>query len=249
MTQINLKTLDLNLLVVFEAIYSTGNIIHAAEPLALSQPAVSHALSRLRDLIGDRLFVRAKGGVEPTLKAQQIIEPVRDALRLIRQQLVSGDEIDLASYRRTFRIVIVDALEPIVMPPILRLIADRAPGIVIESFPAFRLDVDGAIRAGTIDIACYAYPFNAPAFVTRPIGAVDLVVIARRKHPAIGKTLDLATWQSLPKIGFVPELRPLVNVEKDLAAHQVPYRVVYSVTNIWSIPALVERTDLVSMLP
>src|SRR5262249_16048544 len=126
---------------------------------------------------------------------------------------------------------------------------DQAPGITIESFPAFRLDVDGAIRAGTIDIACYAYPFNAPEIVTRPIGAVDLVVIARRKHPAIGKTLDLATWQSLPKIGFVPELRPLVNVEKDLAAHQVPYRVVYSVTKIWSIPALVERTDLVSMLP
>jgi DNA-binding transcriptional LysR family regulator len=75
----NLKNVDLNLLVVFEAVYSAGNISHAAARLASSQPAVSNALARLRDLVDDPLFVRGKRGVDPTVKAKQMIGPVRSA--------------------------------------------------------------------------------------------------------------------------------------------------------------------------
>src|SRR5262245_8771229 len=140
MPGVNLKNLDLNLLVVFEAIYSAANISHAAEQLAMSQPAVSNALARLRDLLNDPLFVRAKRGVEPTSKAQEIIGPVRDALGLIKRQLDSGGALDLATFRRRFRVLMIDTLEPILVPPVLKVVTEQAPGIQIESISGYRID-------------------------------------------------------------------------------------------------------------
>ena len=117
---VNLKNVDLNLLVIFEAVYSTGNISRAADRLSMSQPAVSNALARLRELIDDPLFVRAARGVEPTSKTREMINPVREALGLIGRHLDKGVEIDLSTYKRIFRVIIVDALEPIIMPPLVR---------------------------------------------------------------------------------------------------------------------------------
>src|SRR5688572_25787321 len=131
MSAVNLKDFDLKLLVVFEAIYSTGNISRAAEKLALSQPAVSNLLARLRELTGDPLFARGRRGVEPTIKAQAMIAPVREALGLIGRQFGQTGALDLATYRRTFRICTTDVLEPFLLPPLLDLIAERAPGITI----------------------------------------------------------------------------------------------------------------------
>ncbi|HEX7791439.1 MAG TPA: LysR family transcriptional regulator, partial [Afipia sp.] len=86
----NLRNIDLNLLIVFEAVFSTGNISHAARQLALSQPAVSNALTRLREHFDDPLFVRSGRGVKPTNRSLQMITPVREALQLIRRQLDGG---------------------------------------------------------------------------------------------------------------------------------------------------------------
>src|SRR5450756_562921 len=101
----NLKNVDLNLLVIFEAVYATSNISRAADRLGMSQPAVSNALARLRELIDDALFVRAPGGVEPTIKAREMIRPVREALGVIGQQL-GGTTLDLATYKRVFRVIV-----------------------------------------------------------------------------------------------------------------------------------------------
>ena len=83
----NLKNFDLNLLIVFEAVYSTGNVSHAAKQLNQTQPTISNALARLRDLLDDSLFVRTGRGVEPTPKAHLLIEPVREALQMIRESV------------------------------------------------------------------------------------------------------------------------------------------------------------------
>ena len=94
MPGVNLKNFHLNLLVVFEAIYTAGNISHAAKQLNMSQPAVSNALARLRDLVGDPLFgLLAPRGVEPTIKAKEMIGAVREALALIKRQLEGGDTL------------------------------------------------------------------------------------------------------------------------------------------------------------
>jgi DNA-binding transcriptional LysR family regulator len=249
MTGVNLKNLDLNLLVVFEAIYSTGNISHAAEQLAMSQPAVSNALARLRDLLDDRLFVRARRGVEPTSKAKAIIGPLREALGLIKHQLSGEDALDLATYQRQFRILMFDPLEPILMPPVLQRIIHEAPGISIECRPPYPIDFEHELLAGTLDLACYIYPLNAPDVVTVPLCPVDVVTIARRGHPKVGKTLDLETFKALKHVTLLPELRALTHVEKDIAASSMQRDVAYMVARCWSMPAIVERTDLIASLP
>src|SRR5262249_53883873 len=150
--------------------------------------------------IGDPLFVRAKRGVEPTSKAKDMIGPVRDALGLIKRQLDGGDEIDFATYRRRFRILMIDVLEAILMPPVLKIITDKAPGILIESLSGFRVEFVNEIMSGTLDLGFYVFPVNAPDIVTVPVCPVDAVVVARRGHPKIGKTLDLATFRSLKQV-------------------------------------------------
>jgi DNA-binding transcriptional LysR family regulator len=143
---------------------------------------------------------------------------------------------------------LADLIEPIVMPPVLRLIAAQAPGVSIESCLLVSADFSAQLRDGSIDLACYSYPFNAPDTITLPICAVDTVVIGRRGHPDIGKSLDLATYARLGHVALVPELRAMLHIDKDLAAQQVPRRIVCLVNKVGSIAPLVERTDLIGQL-
>ncbi len=244
----SLNKLDLNLLVVFEAIYSTANISHAAKQLGMSQPAASNALARLRRLMDDPLFLPERRGVTPTAKARRMIGPVRQALGLVKTEFSAGEAIDFASYKRLFRLIIADPFEPVVMPPVLRFITENAPGITIECARSTPTFVD-EIRSGAIDLACFAYPVNAPDIVVKPLRSVDPVVIARRGHPGIGERLDRETFCALGHVILVPELRALLLLEQDMAAQEVKRRAVYLVNKVWSIPPIVERTDLIGFAP
>jgi len=243
-----LGNVDLNLLVVFEAIYSGGSISLAGKQLGMSQPAVSNALARLRELMDDALFVRTRRGVDPTVRARRLIGPVREALSLIQGQLKDGRPFELASYKRLFRILMFDPIEPIMVPPVLRQITHGGPGVAIECVRATADFADG-LRGGTIDLACYAYPVNAPDIVAVPIVSTDAVVIARRGHPGIGKALDIATYGALGHVTLVPEIRAVTNIDQDIARYGVTRRVVYMVNKTWSIAPIVARTDLLGTLP
>lgn len=244
----NLKNVDLNLLVVFEAVYSAGNISHAATRLASSQPAVSNALTRLREILDDPLFVRGKRGVDPTVKAKQMIGPVREALGLIGRQLSAGPEVDLLNYERIFRVTMMDILEPLIFPPVLAEMAQKAPGISIECVPPGAGFAD-ELRSGTIDLACFTYPMNPTEITAIPIAESALTVIARKNHPGIRGKFTAETFQSLSHIALTRDLRGVGNVEMDLVAHGLTRKIVYMVNRVWSIAPMVERSDLIAMLP
>jgi DNA-binding transcriptional LysR family regulator len=245
---VNLKNLDLNLLVVFDTVYATRNISRAAEQMALSQPAVSNALSRLRELLGDPLFVRARRGVEPTTRATQIAGTVREALAMIGQQFAPA-ELDLATYKRHFRVLMADVFEPIVMPPLLRAIADRAPHVTVETIGVFGSDFVRQIREGLLDLAVYVFPPVAQDIVNETLGDSDLVLVARRGHPQIAGKLDLATWRLLPHIVLVPEVRNAITAPTNIAAQRIERREVYAVPRVGAMPPIIERTDLVGLMP
>jgi DNA-binding transcriptional LysR family regulator len=245
----NLRSIDLNLLIVFEAVFSTGNISHAAKQLALSQPAVSNALTRLREHFDDPLFVRSGRGVKPTNRSLQMIAPVREALQLIRRQLDGGQSIDLATYQRKFRIVMVDTLEPVLMPPLLRDISEHAPHVSIESRPAWNSRVSEEIVAGTLDLACHTFPISAPGLMISTICDCDHIVVARRDHPRIGKILDAKTFMSLGHLALIGELRGHANIDRDITSRGGIRNIVYEVNKVWSMPAIVGSTDLVCVLP
>lgn len=245
----SVRNLDLNLLIVFDAVYSTGNVSHAARQLSLTQPAVSNAIARLREHFNDPLFVRAGRGVKPTIRSQQVIEPVRDALRLIRAQLDGGGELDLLNFRRLFRIVVADPLEALLMPPFLRTIDTVAPHVGIETRPPSHTRIVDELMAGTLDLACYTFLVSVPGLVIVPIAPCDHVIVSRKNNSKIGKTLDSETFMSLGHVALIPELRGHANIDRDITTRAGTRRIVYMVNKVWSVPAIVAGTDLVSILP
>ncbi len=245
----SIRHIDLNLLVVFDAVFTTGSISHAAKQLALTQPAVSNAIARLRDHFDDPLFMRAGRGMTPTGRSQQMIGPIRDALQLIRQQVDGDAEINLATYKRTFQILVLDPLEPILMPPLLRSITEQAPHVVVESRPPTQVDAIKQIVDGTLDLACYTFLASTPGLMIAPLGHCDYIVVARRGHPKIRKRLDKTIYMSLGHVALINELRPHANIDRDLTTRAGTRRFVYMVNKIWSVPAIVASTDLVCVLP
>ncbi len=247
-TTTELSKIDLNLLVLFEAVYSTGAIGAAAERLHITQPAVSMGLKRLRELTDDPLFARTGRGIAPTAKANQLIGPVREALGIIGRQLGTGGAVDLATWKRHFRIVMVDPMEPIVMPPILRRITTDAPGISIESVVGTR-DFGAELKGGQLDMACFGYLIDGPEIRSVAIDQYDLVIVARRGHPGIPGKLDAATYRMLWHITLNRELQAVANVVKDMVANAVTRHAPYRVSKLWSKPAIIESTDLIGLLP
>jgi DNA-binding transcriptional LysR family regulator len=132
---------------------------------------------------------------------------------------------------------------------VLKIITEKAPGVLIESISGYRVDSVEEMMAGTLDLGFYVFPVNAPEIVTVPVCPVEVVVIARRGHPKIAKRLDLQTFKSLKQVTLVPEMRALTHVEKDMVAHQLPRDIAYMVNRMWSVPPIVERSDLIGFVP
>jgi DNA-binding transcriptional LysR family regulator len=249
MTDTNLRNFDLNLLVVFDSVYSAGNISHAAKQLSLTQPAVSNALARLRERFDDPLFVREGRNMKPTLRSRQMIGAVRDALQLVRRQLGEEAAIDLATYKRLFRVVILDALEPFLVPPLANAIDASAPGITIDSRPAGSTHVVNELIGGTLDVAFYTYQASAPGVIMVPVCPVEAVVVARRDHPRIRGKLDVETFMACGHVTFINEMKSLSNIERDIAHGAGARRVPFMANTLWSIAAIAGKTDLLGILP
>ncbi|HEY0912492.1 MAG TPA: LysR substrate-binding domain-containing protein, partial [Bradyrhizobium sp.] len=166
---------------------------------------------------------------------------------LIGRQFGDTAELDLATYRRTFRISLLEPLEPLLMPPILNQIAERAPGVSIEGISP-RAEFAQDILNGTLDLVCYAYPVNSPDIAVVPLASVDLVVITRRNHPRIGTTLGVEALSELGFVGLATDVRQLTMIDRDLLTHGIKRRFVYGVPRVWSIPPIVADSDLISFM-
>jgi DNA-binding transcriptional LysR family regulator len=173
---------------------------------------------------------------------------VREALGMISSQLIAPGKIDLATYKRHFRIIVADPFEPILMPPIVRAITTEAPGIEIECVQATARFADD-IRNGGIDLACFAFPIDSTDIVTQVLCPIELVILSRRDHPGIRKPLDVDTLRRLPQVAIGRELRGFTGVDKKLIAADTVRRTPYLVGKIWSMAPMIERTDLIGFAP
>src|SRR3546814_742328 len=134
----NLSKVDLNLFIVFDAIYTEANLTRAGQIVGITQPAVSNALARLRETFNDPLFVRTAQGMVPTPMAQNIIGPVRNALQLLRVSVQESRTFSPAQANKTFRISMTDLTEAVMLPPLFQRLRRLAPNVKIESMLAKR---------------------------------------------------------------------------------------------------------------
>ncbi len=194
MNKTNIRRIDLNLFTVLQAIHAEGGVSRAAARLNLTQPAISHALARLRDIYNDPLFVRRGHRLEPTPLTRTIIEPVQRSLRLLEFTLSETAHFDPGQTRKRFTLGLRDILESTVLPPLLHGLEETAPGIDIASIRVDRRAVESGLAAGSIDLAIDILLPLSEEIQRQRVEAGRLAVVARRDHPTVGPDLDLATY-------------------------------------------------------
>ncbi|MHB2246636.1 LysR family transcriptional regulator [Pseudomonas fitomaticsae] len=240
----DLRRIDLNLLVILDALLSEQHVTRAAERLHLSQPAVSHALARLRDLLGDPLLVRAGSSLVPTARALELAAPLAETLAQV-QSLLAPNTFDPARARRTFRLAMSDYGAAIILPGLIRTLRTEAPGIDLQISHASREGMVEGLLNGDIDLAAGVLPElpgelrSTPLFEERYVCLLD-----RHSLPADGQ-LDLPTYLSRPHVLLEMRGSGTPEIERTLTALRERRRVAISLPH-WSVaPRFISGTDLI----
>jgi DNA-binding transcriptional LysR family regulator len=178
-----LAAIDLNLLVVFDAIMRERSVTRAGLQLGLSQPAMSHALTRLRHMLKDELFVRSPGGMVPTPRAEQLATPVRTALDGLQQSL-EPTQFEPAKATTTFCIAVDNYAAIVLVAPVAIHVAKIAPGVKLDFRPSGTLNVPELLDQGELDLAIGPRGAHGERFSVRRLLQDQFVVVHRKAHPA-----------------------------------------------------------------
>lgn len=189
---------DLNLFVVLDAIYSQGNITRASQTLHLSQPALSHALARLRSMFDDPLFVRQGSAMVPTPFTRSIITQVRQGLHLFEMSLQPDQSFHPQQTERRFHLGLRDVFEATILPRLMQRIAQQAPGISITSVRVDRREIEAGLSSGNLDMVLEVPIPLAGNIHQQRVSRDRLIVLSRKNHPKMPKkknvALDLTTY-------------------------------------------------------
>jgi len=244
----NVHDLDLNLLRVFDAVLREKSVTAAAAGLELSQPAVSNALSRLRGLFGDPLFVRTPAGMDATPFARELGEPVRQALALLDSALAHGPGFDPQSSTRAFRFYMSDLGQIEFLPPLIERAQRVAAGVRLEAVAMDVEDIGAALAAGGLDIAVGFLPGLGPPVRRLQLFRDPYVCLMRADHPTIKKTLS--------RRQFLEASHALVSyrgghrvIEEALDRAGLSRRIALRVPHFTVVPMVLARTDLILILP
>jgi DNA-binding transcriptional LysR family regulator len=244
---VNLRGIDLNLLVILEALLEEAHVSRAAERLHLSQPATSNALTRARALFGDPLLIRAPGGLRRTARAEQLRGPLREALARMRG-LIGAPAADLATIRQTVRLVLADFPAVVVGPPLLARIAAEAPGIELVFHPWHSGDEIERLRRSEIDLTTTIEMLPADDLRFENIGRFRYQVVMRRDHPAAAD-FSLERWLAYPHLLVSGSARTRGPIDLALAQKGLERRVGAVVPTFLLGLQFLETSDLIAALP
>jgi DNA-binding transcriptional LysR family regulator len=180
---LKLRAIDLNLLVVFDAIKRERSVTRAGHRLGLSQPAMSHALTRLRHMLKDELFVRSPTGMMPTPRAEQLATPIRSALDGLQQSL-EPVQFEPSKATTTFHIAVDNYSAIVLVAPIAARIAKIAPGIALDFRPSGTLDILDLLDRSELDLAIGPFGIQGERFSVKRVLQDQFVVVFRNDHPA-----------------------------------------------------------------
>ncbi len=244
-----LQNLDLNLLKVFDAIYRLRNLTDVARHVHLTQPAVSHALRRLRTTLGDPLFVRTVNGLEPTPRSEQMVDPIRQALRLIEDTVSSTDSFEPELCAREFRLLLSDLGELVFLPRLLSHLRAHTPGATALVVQASRTQYEALLRDRAADIAVGHLPNLPPTLKHRPLFRDDYVVLRAKSAARSSRKLTLAHYAQAAHVEVDPPGSLRRPVEIGLESVGMQRRVVLRVPHYFAVPSILLQTDLLVTVP
>jgi len=195
-----LSRVDLNLFVVFDAIYTKRNLTRAAEVLFITQPAVSNALARMRNTFNDPLFVSTPKGMVPTPVAENIYSRVNEALNLLSSSVQESDLFVPQESTKTFKLSMNDLSESLLLPKLSEYQHRETPHISLESFYTPRPEMVNELTSGRIDLAVDAPIIEDSQLLHCPLAKVPLVCMIRNEHPWQGDKLSLDDYLKLSHI-------------------------------------------------
>lgn len=243
----NLRSVDLNLLTVFDAVMQEQNITRAAHNLGMSQPAVSNAVARLKVMFNDELFIRHGRGIQSTQRAKQLFGPLRQALQLVKNELPSSIFSPETS-TRTFKLAICSPSDMRFAPRIFRHVTEQAPNLHMQLEAELDAELTKKMRYQEIDFVIDYVRFDEPGFCSTELFSDELVVIAAGNHPRIGSTISEALFAS--EMHAVLKPVPGVKMFADHIYHQHgSYPEAYQGASLSNIMYVVGQSELIAVAP
>jgi DNA-binding transcriptional LysR family regulator len=253
----NFRTLDLNLLRVFDTVMAEGSITRAAQRLAMTQPAVSNALKRLRDSLGEDLLTRAPRGVKPTAFGEALWPQVRSALGHLREALEPGD-YDPTVDTRVFRLTMADAVAAMLLPALMARFEALQARTQIEVHPLIDRDPRGLLGHGDIDFAIGYFPEAVASLVAqgrvaplrhRRLAEGRYVCAMRRDHPLAAEPLTLDAFCAATHVLVSFSGRAHGFVDQALASHGRTRHIALTVNQFFTAAHVVAACDHLTVLP
>lgn len=245
----DIKDVDLNLLVAFAAMLEHQSVTRAAESVGLSQPAMSAAVGRLRLLFNDTLFVKTSTGMQPTPRASELAEPVRRVVEAIKTEILPLPAFEPLSAAKQFSIVTPDIAEVHFLPRILAHFAEAAPQCALRTLSMARHAAAEALASGAAELAIgYLPDLQKAGFFQQRLFRNDYVCIVREAHPVIGDRLTMKTYLAASHAVVSPDGREHL-LEQALQRRGVARRVVVGLSHFMSLLPIIEGSDLVATVP
>ncbi|HTP71582.1 MAG TPA: LysR family transcriptional regulator [Burkholderiaceae bacterium] len=254
---VNFRTLDLNLLRVFDALMAEGSLTRASVVLAMTQPAASHALKRLHEALGETLFTRTATGMQPTPRAQALWPQVRTALASLQQALAPGS-FDPRTDAVSFRVAMADATAALLAPPLVRAIESVHAAASLHVLPLITRDPSALLERGSADLAVGHFPDLIATLLTAETDTslrharlydTRYVCVMRREHPLARKKLTLDAFCAAHHLQVSFSGRPQGLIDRALAALGRRRRIVLTVNQFFTAGRVVTQSDLLTVLP
>ncbi len=247
--QMNWRALDLNLLVVFDAVMHERSATGAAGKLNMTQPAVSHALSRLRGALKDELFIRTPDGMEPTPHAVRLADPVRRALEQLATALDGAAEFQPAAAERAFTVALNNHSALVIAAPLAAAVAAEAPGVMLDLRPSGTLNVPDQLDRGEFDFAIGGLAAPGERFTDLRLFEDGFAAILRRGHPASGPdgTITIEALASVPHLAVSSTGEGTGFVDAELARHGLERHIALRAP-LLATGAVLAQSDMVAVL-
>ncbi|MCC7113835.1 MAG: LysR family transcriptional regulator [Burkholderiales bacterium] len=239
--------IDLKLLKLFDELYRTRSVSRAADALGQSQPTVSIWLGRLRETLRDPLFVRTRGGMQPTPRADELIDRVRTALEAVNDLVGGEPAFDPATARRSFRICMTDASHITILPALLAHTRSAAPGITLEA-ENIGDDTPAHLESGRADLAIGFVPDLEAGFYQQTLYAQDFVCLFSAKHPRVGETLTLREYRVEPHVSILSRTGYSV-IDAAMRAQKVEREVRLELPGFLGLATILSSSDLIATVP
>jgi DNA-binding transcriptional LysR family regulator len=248
MQAMHLRSLDLNLLILFHAVYVERSVSAAAQRLGMSQSALSHGLRRLRDTFRDDLFVRSGLHVQPTPRAHELFEPIVEIIDNLNSRILPSVSFDPTKAVREFRIGGSDVAEVVFLPSLMRQLSEAFRGCTVRVLRLSNADIPDALESGEIELAIGCLPERPQHFHEQVLYYHDYTVIAREGHPRLKEELSLDKYLGEGHI-VVASGTDQHLVRTSLAPHNLRRRVITTVGGFLGLPWLLENTEWIATVP